>query len=347
MAKIRAAIFGAAGYGGVELYRLLANHPDVEVTFLAGHTTAGQPMDEAFGHLFGIEGRTINESDIDKAAEQADVVFLALPHRVSQDYAARALDAGMQVVDFSADFRLKDQREYVRFYGEHRHWHLVDEAVYGLPELHRQELAGARLIAVPGCYPTGAILALAPAVKAKLIWPEGIVVDAKSGVSGAGRTKFGLTTHFAEVNESVAAYSVASHRHNPEIDQELSLLGGPVHVTFVPHLIPMTRGILTTCYARLEDGVDEAQVREAYEEFYSAEPFVDVLPAGKMPATKHVWFTNRCLVGLAVDEQARTLVAVSAIDNLIKGLAGAAVQSFNISRGLDEAAGLQIIPPWP
>ncbi len=347
MAKIKAAVLGAAGYGGIELLRILRSHPNVDVVLTAGHTTAGKPLAEVYGHLTGIDDRTISDTDIERACEAADVIFLALPHGVGMEMVASAVAAGRQVIDFSADFRLKDQAVYERYYVPHKAPELLEKAVYGLPELHRAELVDAQLIAVPGCYPTGAILALAPAVREGVIEPSTIIVDSKSGVSGAGRTKLTLTTHFAETNESVAAYSVAKHRHTPEIDQELSQFGEHVRVTFVPHLIPMTRGILTTAYATLRQPMTPAEAHELYAAAYADEPFVHVLPLGKFPATKYATATNFCFIGVTIDERADRLIAVSAIDNLGKGLSSAAVQCLNVSRGWPETTALEAVAPWP
>ncbi|MCX7598929.1 MAG: N-acetyl-gamma-glutamyl-phosphate reductase [Armatimonadetes bacterium] len=347
MPKTKLAIFGAAGYGGVEMLRFLRGHPMVEVTFLAAHTNAGKPLSEAFPHLLGFEDRVLEESDVDRALDAADVMVFALPHAAGMPLVARARAAGRKVLDFSADFRLKDVAIYEKHYGPHSAPELLAEAVYGLPEIHRGELATADLIAVPGCYPTGAILALLPAVRTGIVAPQSIIVDSKSGVSGAGRSKLTLTTHFCEVSESVSAYNVASHRHNPEIDQELSLWGSKVHVTFSPHLIPMNRGILTTAYADLERPLSVREVHQIYAEAYRDEPFVRLLPPGQYPATKYALGTNYCFIGLTVDEEAGRLIVISAIDNLGKGLAGAAVQCLNVAQGWPETLGLEDFALWP
>jgi len=347
MCKTKLAIFGAAGYGGVEVLRFLRRHPMVEVAFLAAHTNAGKPLSEAFPHLLGFEDRVLGEADVERAMEAADVMVFALPHGAGMALVAEARAAGRKVLDFSADFRLKNVAVYEKHYGPHAAPQLLAEAVYGLPEIHRAELADAGLIAVPGCYPTGAVLALMPAVREGIVVPQSIIVDSKSGVSGAGRSKLTLTTHFCEANESVSAYSVASHRHNPEIDQELSLWGAKVHVTFSPHLIPMNRGILTTAYADLTRPMTAAEVHQIYSEAYRNEPFIRLLPIGQYPATKYALGTNYCFIGLAVDEEAGRLIAMSAIDNLGKGLAGAAVQCLNLAHGWPETLGLEDFALWP
>ncbi|MGD9495159.1 MAG: N-acetyl-gamma-glutamyl-phosphate reductase [Armatimonadota bacterium] len=342
----RVAVFGATGYGGIELVRLLVEHPQVEIAYLGGHTTVGENVAQVYPHLAGAINMTVGETSVEEAAAAADLLFFALPHAVGAPLVAEALELGRKVIDFSADYRLKDRAAYERYYEPHPRPELLERAVYGLPELHRAEIAGTDLTAVPGCYPTSAILALAPACGRGLIEATGIIVDAKSGVSGAGR---GLTlgTHFPECNESVAAYKVAAHRHTPEIIQELSLLGEPVTVTFAPHLIPMNRGILSTCYGTLRENLSAAEAVESYREFYAGEPFVRIHDAGSLPATKHVAGSNFCDIGLVVDADAGRLIAVAAVDNLVKGLAGAAVQCMNLMLGLPETTGLARYPLWP
>jgi len=273
----RIGIFGAAGYGGVDLIRMLVNHPQLQITYLAGRTTVGQKLSDMYPFLKGTCDMLIEESSVELAAKKADVLCFALPHATATEMVKQALDMGKKVVDFSADYRLKDPAIYAEHYQEHPCPELISEAVYGLPELHREAIKTTSLLAVPGCYPTSAILALAPAVKRGLVETNTIIVDSKSGVSGAGRTKLTLGTHFAEVNESVHAYSIAKHRHQPEMEQELSALGTPVKVTFSPHLVPMNRGILSTCYAHLKQSVSVPEVLDVYRDMYGAEPFIRVL----------------------------------------------------------------------
>lgn len=342
------AILGASGYGGVEFLRLAHGHPHLQVAYCAGHTTAGQQIDEVYPHLPGeLTDIILQEIDVEAAAEAADIVVFCLPHSAGMDMVARVRDMGKMVVDFSADYRLKNSSEYEAHYEvDHTHPELLDQAVYGLPELHREEIRETSFIAVPGCYPTSVILGLAPAVKAGIIDPGSIIADSKSGVSGAGR-KPSRTTHFSEVTESFTAYNVASHRHTPEMDQELSGLGAQATVTFVPHLAPMIRGILSTAYADLAEDVSLQQAREIYENFYGGEPFVKLHPPGQIPATKYVAGTNRCDIGLAMDSRTGRFIVVSAIDNLLKGLSGAAVQCLNLACGFEETAGLSTIGPWP
>ncbi len=341
----RVAVFGATGYGGVELVRLLLDHPEVELTYLAGHSTVGENLAEFYQHLGGAIDMQIREIDVSAASEVADLMFFCLPHAVGAEYVAAALELGNKVIDFSADCRLKSATVYEQYYDAHPRPDLLSQAVYGLPELHREDIPPTQLTAVPGCYPTSAILALAPAVDAGLI-ESSVIVDSKSGVSGAGR-KLSLTTHYTECNESVAAYAIAKHRHTPEMVQELSTLGQEMTVTFTPHLIPMNRGILSTCYAQLAGETSLADALEVYHDFYDGEPFIRVLDEGLVPATKHVSGSNFCDIGLAIDENAGRLVAVAAIDNLIKGLAGAAVQCMNLMIGCDETTALSRYPLWP
>ncbi|MCD6360325.1 MAG: N-acetyl-gamma-glutamyl-phosphate reductase, partial [Armatimonadetes bacterium] len=272
----RAGIFGAAGYGGIELVRMLLQHPEVEITYVGGHTTVGENLVDEYPHLSGALDVVIEESDVEAAVERADLLFFCLPHAVGAGMVAEAIEAGRKVIDFSADYRLKDVETYESYYEPHPVPGLIEQAVYGLPELHREEIVPTQLCAVPGCYPTGAILALAPVCAQGAVDPGRIIVDSKSGTSGAGK-KLTQITHHAECNESVLAYKVASHRHEPEMVQELSLLGEPVRVTFTPHLMPMTRGILTTTYAELREPMSAGELVALYREFYAGERFVQVL----------------------------------------------------------------------
>jgi N-acetyl-gamma-glutamyl-phosphate reductase len=335
--SIRAAVAGANGYAGMVLVQLLAQHPAVELAQLTSRSYAGRPIQEVFP-LLGLDGAFAEEPD----AAAVDVVFSCLPHSAGAARAEGWLEAGARVVDMSADFRLRDAAAYPRWYRqEHPAPQLLAEAVLGLPELHEAELGRARLVAVPGCYSTAAILALAPAVAAGLVAGD-VVVDAKSGVSGAGRSP-GLGVHFSEVNESVHAYALEGHRHLPELRQELGALavdGGP-RLTFVPHLIPMTRGILATCYFDPKGSV--AELKEAYAEFYAGQPFTKVVDTP--PATKQVSGTNLCLVN--VSAQDGKAVVTAALDNLVKGASGQGVECFNLAFGQERTAGLEVQPRWP
>ncbi|MFC1926198.1 N-acetyl-gamma-glutamyl-phosphate reductase [Chloroflexota bacterium] len=346
MAKIKVGIVNVTGYAGMELARLLYGHPNVELASVTGRSAAGQKLGDFLPHLSDID-LTI-ESELDRV----DLAFVALSHGASAEAVVAALNQGIKVVDISADFRLKDADEYQRWYGfTHPAPDKLKEAVYGLVELNRPEITGSRLVANPGCYPTGAILALAPALKEGLIGAD-IIIDSKSGVSGAGRT-LSLTTHYSEVNDNVSAYALGGHRHLPEIVQELKCLAPKLDlsVTFVPHLIPMTRGILTTCYARLSPGglaVDEKgkeELKKLYEDFYSGEPFVRI--ANLPPQTKQTWGSNLCLLYPTIDLRTGRLVVISCLDNLVKGAAGQAVQCMNLMLGFPETTGLEGLAVYP
>ena len=339
MSKVKVGIINVTGYAGVELARLLSQHPAVELTSVTGRSLAGKPLGEAFPHLSGIN------LTIEAKLGEVDLAFSAMPHQESAKEVMPLLDRGIKVVDISADFRLKDAAAYLSWYGAcHPRPELLTQAVYGLPELHRAQISSATLVANPGCYPTGAILALAPAVKAGIITPE-IIIDSKTGVSGAGRT-LNLLTHFAEANEDVAAYALDGHRHLPEIIQELTLLSpqqSPA-ITFVPHLIPMTRGILTTGYAPLAPGKvsinkkGRDELLQLYRDFYQGEPFISIV--GVPPHTKYTWGSNTCFIHPTIDLRTGRLIVVSCIDNLIKGAAGQAIQNMNLMLGLPETTGL-------
>ena len=347
MARAKVGIINVTGYAGVELARLLHQHPEVELVEVTGRSAVGQGLGEFFPHLADIALEIRPELDA-----AVDVAFSALPHASSAAAVVAALETGAKVIDISADFRLKDAEEYRRWYGvEHPAPALLGEAVYGLVELNRSQVAPARLVANPGCYPTGALLALAPAIKEGLVEPD-IVVDSKSGVSGAGRT-LSLTTHYSEVNENLSAYALDGHRHLPEIVQELAYQAGgqAPAVTFLPHLVPMTRGILTSCYARLREGRlplgerGREELRGIYQDFYRGEPFVKVVPVP--PQTKHTWGNNLCLVYPFIDLRTNRLIVISCIDNLVKGAAGQAIQNMNLMLGLPETMGLEALAVYP
>lgn len=340
---IKVAVVGASGYTGIELLRLLMQHPDAEITVVTSEKAAGKPISTVFPSLVGILDLPCEPLDPAVIAPRVDIVFLALPHKTAMDAAAEFLGLGKKVIDLSADFRLKSPTVYRQWYGEeHTQSALLSEAVYGLPELFRAEIPGARLVSNPGCYPTATAMGLAPLVKNKLIDPDTIVVDAKSGVSGAGRG-LGLPYHYPEANEALMAYKVASHRHTPEIEQALGTLAGrEVRITFTPHLVPMNRGILSTIYARLNDasGVDAGRLSALYHDFYKGEPFVKVLPEGQFPNVAHVRGSNYCQIGVGFDSRTGRVVVVSVIDNLVKGASGQAVQNMNLLAGLPETTGL-------
>src|SRR5438874_7669647 len=329
--RVRAAVAGANGYAGMTLVHLLARHPGVELVQLTSRSYAGQPYSAVFP-LLGLEGEFAKEPN----PEGLEVIFSCLPHNVGAAKAGAWLQAGTRVIDMSADFRLKDAEQYPKWYRqEHPAPGLLAKAVFGLPELHAAELPDAALVAVPGCYSTASILALAPAVSAGLVGSD-IVVDAKSGVSGAGRAP-GMGTHFSEVNESLSAYAIEGHRHLAEFVQELN----HTPLTFVPHLVPMTRGILATCYFDLKGSV--AELEDAYREFYAGQPFTQVV--SKTPATKLTTHSNRCLIN--VSAQGRKAVVTAALDNLVKGASGQGVECFNIAFGFDRTTALEGPIQWP
>lgn len=343
MSKTKVGIINVTGYAGVELARLLCQHPGVELTSVTGRSAAGQKLSSIFPHLSSLN--LIIQHEMDKV----DFVFSAMQHKDSAQVVIPLIEKGVKVVDISADFRLKDPDDYPRWYSfTHPAPQLLGKAAFGLPELHRSQIKKAQLVANPGCYPTSAILALAPAVKQGIIEPE-IIIDSKSGVSGAGRT-LSLQTHFSEVNEDVSAYALDGHRHLPEITQELGILykKSSLSVTFVPHLIPMTRGILTTAYAKLTPGSNLAskeKLRKLYLDFYADEPFVRVTEAP--PHTKHTWGNNFCLIYPTIDKRTGRLIIISCIDNLVKGAAGQAIQNMNLMLGLPEIMGLEAPAVYP
>jgi len=344
--RLRIGILGASGYTGAELVRILSRHPQVEIRLLTADRQAGKPLAEVFPHLGHLTlPNLIRIEEADWAA--LDLVFCGLPHGTTQEVIAR-LPRHLKVVDLSADFRLADIGSYARWYGhEHRAPTLQTEAVYGLTELKRKDIAPARLVANPGCYPTSAQLPLVPLIEEKQIDTDDIIIDAKSGVSGAGRdAKQGSL--YAEVTEGIHAYGVASHRHAPEIEQGLSEAAGrPILVNFTPHLMPMSRGILSSIYVRLADGTTVDDLRRTLEARYGTEPFVRVLPAGQGPQTRHVRGSNHCLIGLFADRVPGRAILLSAIDNLVKGASGQAVQNMNLMAGLPETIGLEQEPLFP
>ncbi|MEW6033326.1 MAG: N-acetyl-gamma-glutamyl-phosphate reductase [Chloroflexota bacterium] len=346
MARIKVGIVNVTGYVGSELARILLQHPLVEITSVTGRGAVGKRVSEVFPHLSALTLKI--EADLG----EVDLAFSALPHKASAEAVKPLLDRGIKVVDTSADFRLKDASEYSLWYEfTHPAPELLTEAICGLPELHGTLIPRARLVANPGCYATSAILALAPAVKSHII--EGnIIIDSKSGISGAGRTP-SLTTHFSEANENVSAYSVKGHRHLPEMVQELNAIGkgDRISVTFLPHLIPMTRGLLSSCYGRLKEGAlpssgkAEQEVRTLYKDFYREAPFTKVVDYP--PQTKYTLGTNLCLIYPTIDVRTGTLMVVSCLDNLVKGGAGQAVQNMNLMLGFPETTSLEAHALYP
>ncbi|NOZ43241.1 MAG: N-acetyl-gamma-glutamyl-phosphate reductase [Alphaproteobacteria bacterium] len=370
--KIRAAILGASGYTGAELIRLLARHPHVEIILITADRKAGQPIETVFPHLTGLGLPDLMAiADVEWPGLELDVIFCALPHATSQkiikgilhetghgfidemiieraeDY-ANAIKGSVKVIDLSADFRLRDSEVYTRWYGEyHQAVELQKEAVYGLSEYYRDDIAKARLVACPGCYPTAALLALLPLLKDNKINRDGIIIDAKSGVSGAGRATTEANL-FTEVSEGMHPYAIATHRHSPEIEQELSCAAGEdMMVTFTPHLVPMNRGELETIYVSLRAGETVADLRASLNDAYHDETFVHVVAENVVPATRHVRGSNQCLIGVYADRVPGRAILVVAIDNLIKGSSGQAIQNMNIMFGFRESLSLEQAPLFP
>lgn len=345
---LKVAIVGASGYTGVELLRILYGHPEVAVTCVTSEQSAGKRISDVFPSLRGRCELLLENLEPVRIAEKADFIFTALPHKAAMEVVPTFLRLEKRVVDLSADYRLQDAREYERWYEPHMSPELLKKAVYGLPELRRARIAGANLVANPGCYPTSVILGLAPLLKKKLIDITTIIADSKSGVSGAGRSAK-VDNLFCEVNDGFKAYGVGgAHRHIPEIEQELGHLAGQkVTISFTPHLVPMDRGILSTIYVSPVEIMTTAELVKLYEDFYHGEPFVRVLPPGSFPSTAHVRGANFCDIGLALDQRTGRVIVVSAIDNLVKGASGQAVQNMNLMCGLPENMGLELLPLFP
>jgi len=344
---IKAGIVGATGYTGIELLRILLRHPDVRITLATSEKFAGKKVAEVLPSLSGACDLSLENLSDSRVIKNCMVAFCCLPHKEAMTHIPTWIRKGTKVVDLSADFRFRSPAIYEEWYQKHAAPDLLPESVYGLPELHRDEIKKSTLIGNPGCYPTGALLGLIPLVREKAISLEDIIIDSKSGVTGAGRSPE-LESLYSEVNESVHAYKVGCHRHTPEIEQELSEVAGQkVTVTFTPHLVPMDRGILSTIYAKGLRKLDSKSLTRLFSEFYKKEPFVKVLPAGQFPKTKEVRGTNNCLIGVAVDPRSDRIVVVSAIDNLMKGAASQAVQNMNLMYGLDERLGLNQLPLVP
>lgn len=341
---INAGIIGATGYAGVELVRLLLGHPEVNLTAISSVSFEGQKISDVYPSLYNV--CDLECKDQTYVLQHSDVVFAALPHGLSEQMARTCIDAGKVFIDLGADFRLEDEEEYKTWYkGEYKDPELHEQAVYGLPELMRDKIKGKRLIANPGCYTTSVQLALAPAILDGLVEVEGIIADCKSGVTGSGRG-LSQTTHFAELNEGFAPYKVATHRHTPEIEQTFSHLSGQkVKLLFVPHLLPINRGIIATCYAKIKGDVSFDTIRNTYRRAYEDEYFVRLLPEGRTADLKYVKYSNFCDISVHLDLRTNTLIAVSAIDNMVKGAAGQAIQNMNIVFGFDEKTGLTVVPP--
>ena len=344
---IQAAIFGASGYTGQELIRILSGHPQVNLVAVTSRRYAGRPATEIYPSLSGMTTLTYSNATPQEISNLCDVAFLALPHGVSMDIVPVFINAGRQVIDLSADYRLRDLAVYEKWYAKHSSADLFGQAVYGLPELYRNEIKQARLIANPGCYPTSIILGLAPVLKNKLVDVSTIIADSASGVSGAGRDPQ-VTSLFCEVDGGFKAYKVGKHRHTPEIEQELNrLAGADFAITFTPHLLPVKRGILSTVYATLKTDITLSDLHAMYASFYEGEKFIRICPEGTYPNISSVCGSNYCDIGLALDSRTKRIIIISAIDNLVKGAAGQAVQNMNLVCSLAEDSGLNVPPLYP
>jgi N-acetyl-gamma-glutamyl-phosphate reductase len=347
--SVPVGIIGASGYGGVQLVRLLLEHPEVEIAYLGGDSSAGKPFTSLYPHLSHCFDLNIEAIEPDLVASRCKVVFLGLPNGIACELAPILVEKGCQVLDLSADYRFRDLETYTTWYQkERKDQAIASTSIYGLPELYRDRIKASSLIGCPGCYPTASLLALAPLFKQGLIYPETAIVDAKSGTSGGGRQ---AKTHLllAEADNSLGAYGVAGHRHTPEIEQVCSdLAREEVKVQFTPHLVPMVRGILATVYANLRDpGLIREDLMTIYSAFYRSSPFVKILPSGVYPQTKWACGTNLCYIGIEVDPRTNRTIVMSAIDNLIKGQAGQAVQCLNLMMGWEETVGLPQLGFYP
>jgi N-acetyl-gamma-glutamyl-phosphate reductase len=344
---IKTAIFGASGYTGQELTRILTGHPEVELVAVTSRRFDSQQVSEVFPSLCGLTSLKYQNATPAAIAGICDIIFLALPHGISMEIAPFFIAAGKKVIDLSADYRLRDVGTYEKWYAQHTGAGILKDAVYGIPELYRQKIKETSLVANPGCYPTSIILGLAPALKNRLLDVNTIIADSASGVSGAGREPQ-TGSLFCEVDGGFKAYKVGKHRHTPEIEQELNSLAGETFaISFTPHLLPVKRGILSTIYANLKKDITEPELHSLYSSFYAGEKFVRICPPGSFPNISSVCGSNFCDIGLTVDPRTTRVIIVSAIDNLVKGAAGQAVQNMNIVCNFKEDAGLQIAPLYP
>jgi N-acetyl-gamma-glutamyl-phosphate reductase len=344
---ISVGIIGATGYAGEQLLWILHKHPDVKIEFISSHNYANISFSEVYGNYSGfIDYKCVDINSAIDNLNKVDVVFVALPHGKAFELSKKALSLGVKIIDLGADFRFDSEEVYEVWYNvRHESPELLDDSVYGIPELNREKIKKCSLLANPGCYPTSSILGLAPLLSNKLINVDSIIIDAKSGVSGAGR-KANITTLFCECNESIKAYGAPGHRHTPEIEQELSKLAGEnITVSFTPHLVPMNRGILSTCYSTLNKALTTEELTAIYKDYYEDEYFVKVI--NNLPETKWVRGSNLCHIGVRADERTNRVIVLSAIDNLIKGAAGQAVQNMNIMFGLKETTGLTFLAMAP
>lgn len=341
MPMIQVSVLGSTGYGGIELVRLLTSHPKVKIYKLVSHSYAGKSLSDVYPNFIAHEDICLSELDIDDIADNSQLVFTSLPHGASSKIIPLLYEKGVRIVDLSGDFRYISAKIFEKWYGyKHPRPELLQESTYGLPELHKEDIKKAQLVGNPGCYPTSAILTLAPLIANQLIDPTSIIIDAKSGATGAGRaTSVGL--NFCEVDGNIKAYNVSTHRHTSEIEQELGLLAGrDIKLSFTPHLLPIKRGILSTIYASLLKSLSFNDIYTLYTKFYKDAPFVSLYLEGKLPEIKYVRGSNQCHIGFALDSRTNRIILVSAIDNLVKGAGGQAIQNMNIMFGLDETMGL-------
>ncbi|MFJ7724944.1 N-acetyl-gamma-glutamyl-phosphate reductase [Neobacillus sp. NPDC097160] len=345
---MKAAIIGGTGYGSIELVRLINKHPFMEIGSVVSNSQAGFRFSDVYPHLSNIIVEPLETFNPDRLSEENDFVFFATPSGVSSKLAPKLIEKGKKCVDLSGDFRLRNAKEYESWYkhspADEKY---INQATYGLSEIYAEKIKTSNLIANPGCYPTASTLGLLPILKTNLADYESIIIDAKSGVSGAGRG-LSLTAHYGEINENLKAYKLGAHQHIPEIEQVLQdESGNPITITFTTHLVPMTRGIMCTIYVKLKENIKTKEIHHIYSEFYKNKPFVRVRPEGMVPATKEVLGSNFCDLGLHVDPRTNCLTIISVIDNLVKGAAGQAIQNANIMNGWDERTGLTDIPLYP
>ncbi|MCM3716612.1 N-acetyl-gamma-glutamyl-phosphate reductase [Halalkalibacter oceani] len=345
---MRVGIIGATGYGGAELLRMLKNHPHIEEVVLYTSSKEGMNINESYPHLTAIYEQDLKPIDPDTLKNEVEAVFLATPPGVSAEWSQTIVESGCQVIDLSGDLRLRSPEQYKAWYKrEAAAKSIIDQAVYGLTEWRREEIRAAKLIANPGCYPTATLLGLAPLIQEGLVRPDSIIIDAKSGTSGAGRTPSAIT-HFSEMNENFKIYQINQHKHIPEIEQQLNDWNEEVAaVTFQPHLVPMVRGIMATIYMTAKKEIREQELRELYQTSYEKEPFVRIRKQGSYPATKEVYGSNYCDIGVTYDERTGRITVVSVIDNVVKGASGQAIQNLNVMNGFDEEAGLTLVPMYP
>mgnify|MGYP001080388549 CR=1 FL=1 len=352
MQKLKVSIIGSTGYVGKELVKILMNHPKVELVYLTSSTYAGKNIAEIFPEFLNKLDKKLINLNLDVVSQDSDMVFTALPHTVSMDVVPELLKKGVKVVDFSADYRIKNSAVYQEWYKKELNQiskGLLSEAIYGLPEIYSDKIKDVSLVANPGCYPTSVILGIAPLLKYHFVEPEGIIIDSKSGTSGAGR-KLSLNLHFAECSGNFKAYKIVKHNHIPEVEQELSSIyfseddnkyqEKGIKVSFTPHLLPINRGIFSTCYLSLKSSKKEEEVLEVYQRFYQKAPFIRIFKPPNLPEIKFVAGTNYCDIGFYIDERVGKIKVISVIDNLLKGAAGQAVQNMNIMSGFPETCGL-------